>query len=131
MGKRKPLTDFEKGKIVALKESGRSNREIANNIARSPSVIDNFIKKGENYGKKGKQGRPNSLTDRNKKQLIKFASNKKVSCAKLKSDLNFNVSIETIRKSLHQTKNLTFVKMNKKPKLTESHKKIRLEWSRE
>ena len=118
MVKRKSLTDFEKGKILALKESVWRNREIESNIARSPSLIDNFIKKGENYGKKGKQGRPNSLTDRDKRQLIKFASNKKVSCAKLKSDLNFNVSIETIRKSLHQNKNLIFVKMNKNPKLT-------------
>ena len=42
MGK-KPLTDFEKGKIVALKESGWSNRKIEYNIARSTSVMNNFI----------------------------------------------------------------------------------------
>ena len=45
MEKKKLLTDFEKGKIVTLKESVWGNRENDYNISRSSSVFDNFIKR--------------------------------------------------------------------------------------
>ena len=39
------LSDFEKGQIRAFKGLGLSNRDIAERLARSPTVVDNFMKK--------------------------------------------------------------------------------------
>ena len=37
------FTDIEKGKIIALKDSGSSGSEIARQIGRSRAVIQNFL----------------------------------------------------------------------------------------
>ena len=51
MGRGKPLSETEKGQIMAFKNMGLSNRKIAGRIHRSINVINNFVKLGENYSK--------------------------------------------------------------------------------
>jgi len=58
MPKGKELNSVEKGQIIALKNTGFSNREIGRRLKRSPKVINNFVSKSEKYGKKKRQGRP-------------------------------------------------------------------------
>ena len=55
MGRGKPLSETEKGQIMAFKNMGLSNRKIAGRIHRSLNVINNFAKLGENYSKKNQQ----------------------------------------------------------------------------
>ena len=45
MGTGKRLTELEKGKILAYKSEGLSNRSIGKKIHRSHTVINNFFKK--------------------------------------------------------------------------------------
>jgi len=44
MGRAKPLSMAERGKITAFKKCGLSNREISHRLKRSSTVIDNFVK---------------------------------------------------------------------------------------
>ena len=55
------LTDIEKGKIIALKDSGSSGREIARQIGRSRAVIPNFLKDSASYGSTKRTGRKRTL----------------------------------------------------------------------
>ena len=69
------LSDFEKGQIRAFQEIGLSNRDIATRLSRSPTVVDNFIKKKDSYGKKKRSGRRPKLTARDKRSIARAASN--------------------------------------------------------
>ncbi len=65
------LSDFEKGQIRAFQEIGLSNRDIAARLSRSPTVVDNFIKKKDGYGKKKRSGRQPKLSDRDKRSIAR------------------------------------------------------------
>lgn len=52
MGRKKSLSEVEITSIGIYKKMGFSNRQIAKEIGRSETVIRNFLKKGEDYGKK-------------------------------------------------------------------------------
>jgi len=67
MGKSKQLLKEERGKIMAFKECSLSNREISRRLKRSSMVIYNFVKLGQNYNPKMSTGRPQVLTDREKR----------------------------------------------------------------
>ena len=51
MPRGKPLSEIEKGQIMAYHETGMTNRSIAARISRSHDLINNFLKNPENYGK--------------------------------------------------------------------------------
>ena len=55
------LTDIEKAKILALKDSGGSRREIARQIGRSRAVIQNFLKDPAYYDSTKRTGRKRSM----------------------------------------------------------------------
>ncbi|KAF8785745.1 hypothetical protein HNY73_011255 [Argiope bruennichi] len=52
MAKGKKLTDRERGQIEALSSTGMSSRAIAIKIGRSKTVVNNFFKWKDNYGKR-------------------------------------------------------------------------------
>ncbi|PSN32070.1 hypothetical protein C0J52_16221 [Blattella germanica] len=74
MGRKPPLSDVEKGKVLAYKDQGLSSREIARRIERSPWVVNNFLKHGHDYGKKKSPGRPRKLSSRQERTIIRQLS---------------------------------------------------------
>ena len=50
MAKGTKLSEFEKGKITALKRAGKSQREISKALGRSKTVIYNYLKSPNKYG---------------------------------------------------------------------------------
>ena len=67
MTERAKLSDFEKGKIIAYKDCGLSNRKIAIKLGRSHTTIDNFLKKFETtgcYSRKKGSGRKRKTSER-------------------------------------------------------------------
>lgn len=91
------FSDFEKSQITAYQWDGRTNREIARLLGRSPTLLHNFVKDSAGYGTKKPTGRPNTIFDRNKRQIYRAASNSVKICSAIKKDLGLNVPPEWIR----------------------------------
>ncbi|KAF8770157.1 Transposable element Tc3 transposase like protein [Argiope bruennichi] len=83
MAKGKKLTDHERGQIEALASTGMSSRAIAIKIGRSKTVVNNFLKLKDNYGKKNTGGRPKALSSRDERRVCQLASTGKYSTRKL------------------------------------------------
>ena len=130
MGRGKPLTDFEKGQIAAKNDQGLSNRQIARDLGRSLDAINRYIKDPLNHGTKKSLGRPSLLTVRDKRQILRKASNAVITCSKIKCDLNLSVSNETVRRVISKSKFIKYRKMKKAPMLTSVHRQKRLEFAR-
>ena len=77
-----PLSELEKGQIIAYHDSEISNRAIAEKLGRSHDVIDRFLKNPASYGTKKPSGRPSVLSPRNRRRILAHASNSMDSCAK-------------------------------------------------
>ena len=132
MGKAKSLSDFEKGKIEALREENYSNRAIAKKIERSEHCIRIYLKSKEGRIPIDKKRGPKlKLNGRVRRRIIKEASQKSISLAQIKSHLNLKVCKETIRTVLNENQHTKLCKMKRKPVLTSVHKERRLKWAEE
>jgi transposase len=124
------LTEFEKGRIEGLKLAKLSNREIAKNLNRSPKVVNNYLKSPSNYGKKRRPGRKPLLTPRDKRLIIQKASNRSISVNQIKRETSLQASKSTIWRVINSNPNIKSAKKKQKPKLTELHKKARLDFAK-
>lgn len=131
MARGKKLSDIEKGKILALHGEGKKNREIARKIQRSRCLVDNFLKNPNVYGTKKSTGPKEKLTARDKRQIIRKASNSEKSCNEIKREVQLNVSRWTIRRYLIKSKVIKRVKMKRAPFLTDRHKLLRLQFAQQ
>jgi transposase len=125
------LTEYEIGQIDLLNQQGLSNRSIATKIKRSPRVVNNYLSNPVEYNKKKRSGRKSKLSARDRRGIIKKASNSSISCKKIIDDLCLKVSRWTINRALQDSEIFTSQKKKSSPALTEAHKQYRLEWSRE
>lgn len=131
MAKKRFLSDSEKGQIRAFKEEGLSNREIARRIGRSSTVVDNFVTKGDEYGKKKSSGRPAVLSPRTKRLIRAAAVNSTKGTRRLQRELAPNNSHMTVWRVLNESTNLQYEKMKPVPRLSKQHKLIRAEFADE
>lgn len=130
MGKGKTLTTSEIAKINCYKEFGLSNRVIANKINRSPGVIDNFIKQGENYAKNRKSPGNTKLSPRQKTRILSYASRNSVSSGQIVCDLELPVKKRRVQQILNESNHFKWKKRIKKPALTITHKQNRMKFAR-
>lgn len=130
MGRAKPLSTEERGKITAYKECGLSNREISRRLKRSSTVIDNFVKLGQNYNSKKSTGRPQVLTDREKRAILRVASNSALSARGILNQCGVKTGIRNVQRLLKRTPTLIRKKLLRKPPLNERNKNARLNFSR-
>jgi transposase len=130
MPRAKQLTDYEKGQIDARQSKGDGYGTIAKALGRSKSGVRNYLTKRDGYGQKKRSGRHKKLSKRDERAIGRSASNSTKSAAKIKSELNLNVSRETVRKAIHHNPNIVRAKMMKAPKLNEEHKRRRLDFAR-
>ena len=134
MPRKKPPTFEERGKILAFKETGLSNRAIAKKINRSHSVVDNFIRLKENYNKKKSTGRPEKLSNRDKRIILRNASNSALSVRNIMDESAIDrtkTSVRTVQRFLKKSPNIKRKKMQKKPPLTKRHQQQRLNFAQE
>ena len=144
MAKGKILSDIEKGKIIAFKEQNLSNREIARRLGCSKDSINNFFKKGENYGKRKRYGRKEKLTTRTKRRILKVfknlievmnflkdMSNSMIGCRAIKKELSLDVSHQTIWRVAKSDPNIVRQKLRTRPHLTPTHKEARVKFAEE
>ncbi|XP_065642379.1 uncharacterized protein LOC136074010 [Hydra vulgaris] len=100
MLKGKVLTDIEKGQILAYHREKVPNREIARRLKRSDHVIRNFLKNPTDYATIKRKPKKSRVSEREKRRIVRLASNSSRSLKTIKSDLGLNVCKETIRKVL-------------------------------
>lgn len=130
MSKGKALTDKEKGKIEAFHRDKVGIREIARRIGRSHQVVLTYLKNPSGYGKNRKKPRKSKLSGREKREIVRTASNSQKSLKQIKQELNLNVCRETIRQVLVQSPYIKRAKKAKAPNLTPSHIERRLNFAK-
>ena len=70
MPKGKKLSEFEKGKMIALSKEGLSHREIVKKHGRSRTPIDNYLKDPSKYNAKNGGGKPKVLSPRDIRVIL-------------------------------------------------------------
>ena len=130
MSKGKRLTEYEKGKIDAFAEKNMPTREIASKIKRSKTVVSNYRRLGSNYGLKGARGRKPTLTDRVKRNIFRTCSNKSISAAQIKNELELTCNPRTIQRTIKSNSNILYRKFQCKPSLKPHHIEDRMNFAR-
>jgi transposase len=125
------LSDFEKGQIQALQGTGLSNRVIAKRLGRSHTIVDNFIKKGDGYGKKKRSGRRPKLSDRDKRSILRIASNSTTGARRIRDGCAQKVSKNTVWRVIKSSPHLTRQKLKVNPKLKPEHEMKRMNFAKE
>lgn len=127
MPRGKQLSDIEKQRIIDLRSCGKTQREIANAICRSQSVVKNFLKQGiENYGKKKRSGRPSKFAPTVKRAVLRELSKTGVSSSNLVRQFNLDCHPSLVRKWAVQSKRFKYDKYINKPVLKSNHIAARL-----
>uniref|UniRef100_A0A915D399 C2H2-type domain-containing protein n=1 Tax=Ditylenchus dipsaci TaxID=166011 RepID=A0A915D399_9BILA len=104
-GKGKSLSDVEQGKILAFHKSGRSNRNIAEELKRSSDVIDRFVKNPQQYGRKKHTGSKPKISPRMQRRIISRSSNSTMSINQIRADLGllFDVHLFVNKRDMYFT----------------------------
>lgn len=130
MGKKKSMSSIEQEKIDFFHSEGYSNRAIARKIGRSSRTVDRYLKNPSSYGKNYKGRVSSVLTERDKRNICKIASNSALTIPKIKLQANVSASVSTIRRVICTSKHLKRMKLKKKPPLDAVRKQKRLEFSK-
>ena len=137
MPKLRELTDFDKGEIIDLWKGNHSNSDISRILGHPELTVAYIIKK---YKVKGitsnvpRTGRPAVLTETDKRQLVRIVKDNRTDSIieltdKFNSSLEITVSTDTIRHILHESEYYGRV-AKKKPLISESNSKKRLNWKK-
>lgn len=130
MGRKTSLSIAERAKIEAYKEEGYSSRAIAAKIGRGKTVINNFLRNMDNYGKNMKGRTYRATSQRERCLIIRKASNSASSVSKIRSETGVNASLSTVRRIIKSCSHLKRKKLQKKPPLNKQRKEKRLEFGR-
>jgi transposase len=122
------LTDFERGQITELARAGKTSREIGRRLKRSHTVVLNFLGNQSGYGKNHVGGRPKALTEREKRQVLRLASNSTKSIKGIKTSAGVAASRWTVWRTIRRSGHIVRAKLQVGPKLTETHKNARVTW---
>lgn len=125
------LTLYERGQIDAKHDLGMSMSQIGKSINRSVNVVKHYLDNPEKYGQKTRAGRPEKLSDADKRLIIRHASNSVTSVMEIKRSCNLDASKTTIWKAIRSSGVLQHRKMQKMPRLTAEHKLARVALARE
>ena len=129
MGHAPGLTEHERGQIDAFKAAKMSTSEIAERMSRSRSCISRYLKSPDTYGNNYVVGRPPKLTERDKRQIYRMASEGIWSAAQIQNDLKLDVSVSTITRALNSSEIFKFVKSNRSPMMTQEQEVTRVKWA--
>jgi len=130
MGRNKCLSEREIGQILAFRQEGHSEREIATRIGRSKTVVHNFLVNPEHYGQNKSTGRPKVLSDRDSRHILRIISSELKSCPQVQHELGLECHRSTVYRAARSAENFDFRKANSKPPLKPEHVKERLEFTR-
>ena len=130
MGRASKFSPFEQGCMVELHQQGRSCRDIAAELGRSKTAVNNFLRCPEAYGTKKSTGRPKKLSQRAKNAVLRSAwRSSRLSARQIAAKNGLNVSKDTISRCL-KAEGFRRRKRLCRTRLLECHKVRRLEFAR-
>lgn len=98
-------------------------------------MISNYLKKGDNYGKKKPTKGSTKITNRQKNQLIQLASkgpeDRNLTCNEMIKELGLPIKKDRAAKILNATGHFKYTKKMRQPFLKPEHEESRLKWARE
>lgn len=127
----KYLNEGEKATITVLREQGLSNNQISKAIRRSAKVVNNFVTKGENYGKKAATKGNTKVTNRQKNQLLALASTGNHSSTEMVAKLDLPIKSRQVRQILSSSGRFKYAKRKTIPSLKPHHVEARLSWAQQ
>ena len=129
----KPLSEFVRIQIIALRNSGHSMSKIANQLKvskKSVSVILKRWREEETIRPRRRLGPKSKLTASDKRHIaIHAKQNPKLTRQQLKDELNLDVSLSIISKALKEHGLKCYV-ARKKPLISEKNRKARLDFAK-
>ncbi|KAF0702422.1 hypothetical protein AaE_015946 [Aphanomyces astaci] len=120
----------QSGSILAFRKAKWTIRRIAGELFESKGAVWNFLRSPETYGSSKRPGRCSKLDSRDKRLVLRGASNGKSSSSRIKFDLNLNVSTRTLRRILSKSPHFKYKKRKAVPRLTPPHRVTRVEWAK-
>jgi transposase len=114
MDRGKRLTAEDIGSIKCLREEGYSNREIARRIHRSAKVVNNFVQDIENYGKNYRGGIQTATTARERRTILRDASNSTITPRKINEAIESAASLRTVQRLIKKGAHLSRRNLKKK-----------------
>ena len=131
MPKGSKLTDVERARINDFHVQGLTQREIAAKINRSKTVVCNFLKNPDNYGKAKLTGRPKKISPALSRRIKRVvAKDRGITSSQIKEATSADCSPITIRRHLRQ-KGMVNKKRLQVPRLLPRHKEDRLRFGGE
>ncbi|CAI5451211.1 unnamed protein product [Caenorhabditis angaria] len=124
------LTKEEQAQIRAFKIAGWSNRMISSKLKRSLNCINQFVNNPDHYERMKNTGAPKKLTERDKRGIVRLASNTMKSCNDIKNELGLNISKTTVWRAIDQSPEIVRAKLVPAPRLTLRHKDNRLTFAK-
>lgn len=131
MGRKKTLTKFEQGRIVEMKNAGKSIRAIHLELGRSRNAIRRYLNNQETYGVRNNGSPAVKITSTDRRNLLREARKGESSASTIKNNLNLPISTRRIQQILTSDPHLQYKKPIKRPPLLASHCTARLNWARE
>jgi transposase len=131
MGRGKSLTDVEMGQILVLSGEGKGHRYIANKVGRSKTVVTNFLRNPEKYGKNYETNKPTKTTTRDVRLIFRETRKGKIGSKGIVSALDLSITARRVRQILNSSKNFKYCKRKHMPNLTPRHKKARVKFGRD
>lgn len=96
--------------IQTMRKCGATIRYIAQKLHRNKKTICSILKKAEIYGRTKISRRSPKVDERSKWQKKRLAFNKNVSPAKIRQQLNLEVSARRVQQILKEYKNIQNIK---------------------
>jgi DDE superfamily endonuclease len=130
MGRGKILTKEQQATILYMhRRQKASPKAISIEIDKSLTVVKNFLRSPETYGKRSYALKRRKITEREVKCLIREAIKSECSSAQLVKIQKLNISARHVRGLLKNPGNLVFKKKKTSPKLTKRHRVARVTFS--
>jgi transposase len=125
------LNDSEIKVINNLHAKSTKISKIAELLNRSRKVISNYLKDPDKYRKKHGGGRPRAISARDRRALLRVASNSAMTARQIATEAGVTTHIRNVQRVLKAAPNLQLRKLRCKPVLTEKHKAARFEFAKE
>lgn len=127
MPRGRQFSEYERGFIHASVKEGKTFEQIAKDLKRSAAGVRQFAQR-KSYQRRS--GRPSTISERERRLIIRTASNSDLSSETIRQLCNINATSRTVRNVIRQCPYIRRLKLMKKSRLTKYHEQERLKFAR-
>ena len=108
-----------------------SQSDIARSLNRDQSTISKYLQNKDNIDGKKNSDRKKILTQRDKRRILNVAVNENLSSRKIITQLNLDVSKNTVLRVINSDNNIKYSKHKSKPNLKKQQIETRRTWAQD